>query len=68
MVYYLHSLIDKGSVAKIHKPEEEPVVHGSSEGRHRVQAVVRVLALVHPLSANLEYHDQDQVEDDDVHD
>ena len=66
MVYYLHSLIDKGSVAKIHKPEEEPVVHGSGEGRHRVQAVVRVLALVHPLRADLEYHDHDQVEDDDV--
>ena len=55
MVYYLHSLIDKGSVAKIHKPEEEPVVHGPGEGRHRVQAVVRVLALVHPLCADLEY-------------
>ena len=68
MVYYLHSLIDKGSVAKIHKPEEEPVVHGSGEGRHRVQAVVCVLALVHPLRADLGYHDQDQVEDDDVHD
>ena len=62
MVYYLHSLIDKGSVAKIDKPEEEPVVHGPGEGRHRVQAVVRVLALVHPLRADLEYHDQDQVE------
>ena len=68
MVYYLHSLIDKGSVAKIDKPEEESVVHGPGEGRHRVQAVVRVLALVHPLRADLEYHDQDQVEDDDVHD
>ena len=68
MVYYLHSLIDKGSVAKIDKPEEEPVVHGSGEGRHRVQAVVRVLALVHPLSADLEHHDHDQVEDDDVQD
>ena len=68
MVYYLHSLIDKGSVAKIHQPEEEPVVHGSGEGRHRVQAVVRVLALVHPLRADLEYHHHDQVENGDVND
>ena len=68
MGYYLHSLIDKGSVAKIDKPEEEPVVHGPGEGRHRVQAVVRVLTLVHPLRADLEYHDQDQVENGDVDD
>ena len=54
MVYYLHSLIDKGSVAKIDKPEEEPVVHGSRQGGHRVEAVVRVLPLVHPLSADLD--------------
>ena len=57
---------NQGSVAKIDKPEEEPVVHGPGEGRHRVQAVVRVLALVHPFRANLEYHDhcQEVVDDD----
>ena len=54
MVYYLHSLIDKGSVAEIHKPEEEPVVHGSRQGGHGVEAVVCVLALVHPLGTDLD--------------
>ena len=48
-----HRLVDEGTVAQIDKPEEEPVVHGPGEGRHRVQAVVRVLALVHPLRADL---------------
>ena len=63
-----HRLVDEGTVAKIDKPEEEPVVHGPRQGGHRVEAVVCVLPLVHPLRADLEYHHHDQVEDDDVHD
>ena len=49
-----HRLVDKSTVAKVDKPEEEPVVHGSRQGGHRVEAVVCVLALVHPLSADLD--------------
>ena len=49
-----HRLVDEGTVAKIDKPEEEPVVHGPRQGGHGVEAVVCVLALVHPLSADLD--------------
>ena len=51
---YLHGLIDEGTVAEIDKPKEEPVVHGSGQGCHGVQAVVRVLPLVHPLGTDLD--------------
>ena len=49
-----HRLVDEGTVAKVDKPEEEPVVHGPRQGGHRVEAVVCVLALVHPLSSDLD--------------
>ena len=49
-----HRLVDESTVAKIDKPEEESVVHGPRQGGHRVEAVVCVLALVHPLSADLD--------------
>ena len=45
-----HGLIDEGTVAEVNKPKEEPVVHGSGQGGHRVEAVVCVLSfytLVH---------------------
>ena len=51
---YLHGLIDEGTVAEIDKPKEEPVVHGSGQGCHGVEAVVRVLPLVHPLGSDLD--------------
>ena len=44
-----HGLIDEGTVAEVDKPKEEPVVHGSGQGGHGVEAVVCVLPLVHPL-------------------
>ena len=40
-----HGLIDEGPVAEIDKPKEEPVVHGSGQGSHGVEAVVCVLPL-----------------------
>ena len=49
-----HRLVDEGTVAKVDKPEEESVVHGPRQGGHRVEAVVCVLPLVHPLSADLD--------------
>ena len=49
-----HGLIDEGTVAEVDKPKEEPVVHGSGQGCHGVQAVVRVLPLVHPLGTDLD--------------
>ena len=49
-----HRLVDEGTVAKVDKPEEEPVVHGSGQGCHGVEAVVRVLPLVHPLGTDLD--------------
>ena len=49
-----HGLIDEGTVAEVDKPKEEPVVHGSGQGCHGVEAVVRVLPLVHPLSTDLD--------------
>ena len=48
-----HGLIDEGTVAEVDKPKEEPVVHGSGQGGHGVEAVVRVLPLIHPLGADL---------------
>ena len=49
-----HGLIDEGTVAEVDKPKEEPVVHGSGQGCHGVEAVVRVLTLVHPLGTDLD--------------
>ena len=49
-----HGLIDEGTVAEVDKPKEEPVVHGSGQGSHGVEAVVRVLPLVHPLGTDLD--------------
>ena len=49
-----HRLVDESTVAKIDKPEEEPVVHGSRQGGHGVEAVVSVLTLVHPLGSDLD--------------
>ena len=51
-----HGLIDEGTVAEVDKPKEEPVVHGSGQGSHGVEAVVRVLPLVHPLGTHLIYY------------
>ena len=51
--YTFHGLIDEGTVAEVNKPKEEPVVHGSGQGCHGVEAVVCVLPLVHPLSTDL---------------
>ena len=52
-VLTFHGLIDEGPVAEVDKPKEEPVVHGSGQGGHGVEAVVRVLPLVHPLGTDL---------------
>ena len=49
-----HGLVDEGTVAEVDKPKEEPIVHGSGQGGHRVEAVVRVLPLVHPLGTDLD--------------
>ena len=40
-------------VAKINQPEEEAVVGRSCQGCYGIEALVSVLALVHPLSPNL---------------
>ena len=53
-VDFLHSLVDESPVAEVDKPKEEPVVHGSGQGSHGVEAVVRVLPLVHPLGTDLD--------------
>merc|ERR1719391_548231 len=53
-VDFLHCGIDEGPVAEVDKPKEEPVVHGSGQGSHGVEAVVRVLPLVHPLGTDLD--------------
>ena len=45
---------NEGSVAEVDQPEEEPVVGGSGQGGHGVEALVSVLAFVHPLSTDLE--------------
>ena len=50
-----HGLIDEGTVAEVDKPKEKPVVHGSGQGCHRVEAVICVLPLVHPLGSDLDF-------------
>ena len=49
-----HGLIDEGTVAEVDKPKEESVVHGPGQGSNGVEAVVRVLSLVHPLGTDLD--------------
>ena len=44
---------NQSPVAKINEPEEEAVVGGSGQGCHGVEALVRILPFVHPLSSNL---------------
>ena len=53
-VDFLHRRVNQSPVAKVDKPKEEPVVHGSGQGSHGVEAVVRVLSLVHPLGTDLD--------------
>ena len=48
---------NQSPVAKINQPEEEAVVGGSGQGCYGIEALVCVLALVHPLSSNLEIVD-----------
>ena len=44
---------NEGSIAEIDKPEEKAIVGGPRQGGHSVETLVRILALVHPLSSNL---------------
>ena len=48
---------NQSPVAKIDEPEEEAVVGGSRQGCYGIEALVRVLALVHPLRSNLKIID-----------
>ena len=51
---FLHGGINEGPVAEVNKPEEEPIVHGPSQGSNRVETVVSILTLVDPLCANFD--------------
>ena len=44
---------NQSPVAEIDQPEEEAVVGGSSQGCYGIEALVSVLALVHPLRSRL---------------
>ena len=44
---------NQSPIAKINQPEEEAVVGGSGQGCNGIEALVCILALVHPLSSNL---------------
>ena len=44
---------NQSPVAQIDQPEEEAVVGGSSQGCYGIEALVSVLALVHPLSSRV---------------
>ena len=44
---------NEGSIAEIDKPEEKAIVGGPRQGGHSVETLVRILALVHPLSSDL---------------
>ena len=48
---------NQSPVAKINQPEEETIVGCSSQSCDCIEALVCILALVHPLSSNLEITD-----------
>merc|ERR1719225_574125 len=50
----LHGGVNQGPVAEVYKPHEQPVVHRPGQGGDGVQTVVSILALVDPLSTDLD--------------
>ena len=54
-VDFFHGRVNQGTVAKIDKPHEETVVHGSRQSSHSIQALVGILSLEDPFRSDLDF-------------